>query len=181
MPKITTKRDDILRKAEMLEMLRSDSEPWLKALIALLWMYGKRISETLAVKKSDVWKDKKYLYVRFNVLKKKKRKNAPTPKPYVKKKTLRHSGAKYILEYLADLEEETLFNVSRQLALYYLKKINPKSWFHLFRESLATEMAEHGASEEQLLHWFDWERADSAHTYVKRGTKLIEMEADRAD
>lgn len=162
-------------------MLSSDCEPWLKALIALLWMFGKRISETLAVKRSDIWKDKKYLYVRFHVLKKKGRKDAPIPKPYIKKKTLRHSGAKHILGYVATLEDESLFHVSRTLAYYYLKKINPEAWFHLFRESLATEMAEHGASEEQLLTWFDWEKADQAHEYVKHGTKLIEIEADRVD
>ena len=64
--------------------------------------------------------------------------------------------------------------ISRQLALYYLKKISPTSWFHLFRESLATSMAEEGASEEELMHWFDWDTPASAHKYVKRGTKLTE-------
>jgi hypothetical protein len=66
-----------------------------------------------------------------------------------------------------------------QKAQYYLKKVNKNVWWHLFRESLATEMAERGATEEELMHWFDWSRADTAHQYVKRGIKLTEKWSDR--
>jgi len=64
-------------------------------------------------------------------------------------------------------------------ARYWFRKANPNAWFHLFRESLATKMAEHGATEEELMHWFDWDRVDTAHEYVKRGTKLTEKWAER--
>jgi hypothetical protein len=40
-------------------------------------------------------------------------------------------------------------------------------------------MAEMGATEEELMHWFDWSDPRVAHEYVKRGTKLIEKWADR--
>ena len=70
-------------------------------------------------------------------------------------------------------------HISRNLALYYLKKIAPNWWWHLGRESLATRMAEDGASEEELMHWFDWDTVDSAHKYVKRGTKLTEKWSER--
>lgn len=69
--------------------------------------------------------------------------------------------------------------ISRQLALYYLKKVAPDWWWHLARESLATRMAEEGATEEELMHWFDWSRVDMAHVYVKRGTKLTEKWSER--
>jgi hypothetical protein len=40
-------------------------------------------------------------------------------------------------------------------------------------------MAEKGATEEDLMHWFDWDRVDTAHEYVKRGTKLTEKYSER--
>ena len=180
MPKIKTKRSDIYRKFEIAEML-NNSDPWLKALIALSAIFGKRISEILKLQKTDLRVDDRYLYVRFLVSKKRTRKDAPIPKPYLKRITLKHPLVPYILDYVKVIEDQTLlFNgMTRQRALYYLKKVNPQAWFHLFRESLATEMAERGATEEQLMHWFDWDRVDTAHEYVKRGTKLTEQYAER--
>jgi integrase len=69
--------------------------------------------------------------------------------------------------------------IGRELAWYYLKKVAPNWWWHLARESLATRMAEEGATEEELMHWFDWETPASAHKYVKRGTKLTEKWSER--
>jgi len=34
-------------------------------------------------------------------------------------------------------------------------------------------MAERGATEEELMAWFDWDRYDTAHGYVKGGPKLL--------
>lgn len=50
-----------------------------------------------------------------------------------------------------------------------LKKVTT-AWAHLFRTSLATEFAEEGASEEDLLFWFDWDRVQTAHNYVKHAS-----------
>jgi len=177
MPKIKTKRNDILRTQEVLTML-NDSPDWLQCLIAIAWIFGKRISEILKVRKEDIWTDERYLYIRFYVSKKKTRKDEPIPKPYTKRISLIHPGVKYILNYTQE-KEGKLFDISRNLAWYYLKKVNPNTWFHLFRESLATEMAEHGATEEMLMHWFDWDRVDTAHDYVKRGVKLTEELSER--
>jgi len=69
--------------------------------------------------------------------------------------------------------------ISPSLARYYLKKIAPSWWWHLCRESLATSMAEEGATEEELMHWFDWETPNSPHKYVKRGTRLTEKWSER--
>ena len=178
MPTIKTRRADILRKPEIQTMLKS-SEPWLACLIALAWIFGKRINELLRLTKEDIRQDNQFLYVRFHVSKKKTRTDQPIPKPFLKRITLNHPGVEYIETYLQQIESGPLFHCSRQLAHYYLKKVNPKAWFHLFRESLATEMAEHGATEEKLMHWFDWDRVDTAHEYVKRGTKLTEELSER--
>lgn len=186
MPEIKTRRNDILRRKEIVETLRKASmlkKPWgdaLPCLITIAWLFGKRISEILKLKRQDIWVREGYLYIRFFVSKKKARKDAPVPKPYLKRITLKHDGPKIILSYIKILQQEELFpNMSRELAWYYLKKVNEKAWWHLFRESLATEMAERGATEEKLMHWFDWDRVDTAHAYVKRGTKLTEELSER--
>lgn len=69
--------------------------------------------------------------------------------------------------------------MDRHKPKYFLKKVYPFVWWHLFRESLATQMAEKGATEEELMHWFDWDRVDIAHEYVKRGSKLTEKWSER--
>ena len=56
-----------------------------KCLIALLWLFGKRISEVLRLKRKDLWFDEHFLYVRFSILKKKGEYKA------VKKITLKNS------------------------------------------------------------------------------------------
>lgn len=179
MPKIKTRRQDIIRKHEALKLLKK-AKPWLACAIALAWIFGKRINEILKVKREHVWTDKAYLYVRFFVSKKKTRKTQPIPKPYLKRINMKHPGVRYILRHLEKVKAGPLFpKMTRQLALYYLKDLSPKIWWHLFRESLATEMAERGATEEKLMHWFDWDRVDTAHAYVKRGTKLTEELSDR--
>jgi len=40
-------------------------------------------------------------------------------------------------------------------------------------------MAEREATEEELMNWFDWERPDTAHSYVKGGIKLTEKWSER--
>lgn len=157
----------------------SESEPWLQCLICMAWLFGKRINELLKVSKDDVRAEDGYLYIRFFVSKKKTRKDQPVPKPFLKRITLKNPYTKPIIDYIGMVDGPLFPNMSRQLAYYYLKKVNSQSWFHLFRESLATEMAERGATEEKLMHWFDWDRVDTAHQYVKRGTKLTEEYSER--
>lgn len=205
MPTITTKRSDILRKPEVLDVLK-EAESWLSCLISLAWIFGKRINEMLKVQRDDIWIDGKFLYVRFHVSKKRNRKEHPVPRPYLKRITISHPGVRYIMNYIHTIKEGYIFPASTKpriktiknkatgkvytyemegghihgdTALYYLKKLSEKVWWHLFRESLATEMAERGATEEQLMHWFDWDRVDTAHQYVKRGTKLTEELSER--
>jgi len=182
MPTIRTKRSDILRRAEVLGTLKRSEEvgSWLSCLIALAWIFGKRINELLRLEKSHLYSEGNFLFVRFFVSKKKTRKDPPTPRPYLKRISLGHPGVPYITRHREKIEEGKLFpGMYREKAYYWLKKVNDKVWWHLFRESLATEMAEHGATEEELMHWFDWDRVDTAHAYVKRGTKLTEKWSER--
>jgi len=185
----------------------------MKCIIALLWIFGKRINEILRLKREDIWIDDRFLYVRFTVSKKRHRREAPIPETYLKKIRLDHPYVPYILRWVERIREGYIFpswsrakkvkvrtkyenregktvtgeyeyvieggHLTRQRVYQLLKKINPDAWLHLFRESLATYMAERGASEEELMHWFDWSDIRTAHKYVKRGTKLIEKWAER--
>lgn len=71
-------------------------------------------------------------------------------------------------------EDLTEGHMSRVRAWKIIKSLNDKAWIHLFRRSLATQMAELGATEDELMSWFDWDSPLTAHKYVKRGTKLTE-------
>jgi len=203
LPIIKTKRTDILRNPEV-ESLLAQADPWLACLIALCWMFGKRINEYVRLKRDDLWIEGDYLFVRFLVSKKRGPKEPPVPHPYLKKIRKDHPGVQHIYDYIGMIKEGYLFpaatkprvriikmkdktytyqieggHIHVDTALYYLKKLNRDVWFHLFRESLATRMAEKGATEEDLMHWFDWDRVDTAHEYVKRGTKLTEKWSER--
>ncbi|MCK4435145.1 site-specific integrase [Candidatus Bathyarchaeota archaeon] len=215
MPIIKVKRSDILRKPEIDNMLNNAASVYngvrLQCIIALAWLFGKRINEILQLKRQDIRKDTNFLYVRFHVSKKKTRKDAPLPKPFLKRIRLQHPYVHYILDWIVNIKEGYIFPSYGQprtihvklknketgeiLKVYeyhkeggylsdarvkqLLRLVNPNAWWHLFRESLATYMAERGATEEELMHWFDWDRVSTAHEYVKRGTKLTEKWSER--
>jgi integrase len=174
MPKVKVVRTDILRKAEITDML-SHASPQMQALIALSWAFGKRISENLALQKADIYLADNSLFVRYKVLKKRK-----ASAPYLKRLTLKHPAVDYIIDYLNHAKDGPLFpGLTRQLANYYIKKINPQSYMHLFRHSLATEMSEHCFTVQQLMSWFDWENPEIAMNYVQRGPALTKELSDR--
>ena len=215
MPKVKVNRTDILRKPEVDAMLEKAGSVYmgerLQCMIALAWIFGKRIREILRLKREDIWTDDRFLYVRFTVSKKRGRQ--PVHSMYVKKIRLDHPHVPYILNWVNRIGEGYIFpgytrprkvkvkarwkgrdgevkekqyeyeweggHLSDARARQLIKQVNPQAWWHFFRESVATQMAEVGATEEELMHWFDWSDPRVAHAYVKRGTKLIEKWADR--
>jgi integrase len=216
-PRIKVQRADVLRKPEIDAMLERAGGVYmgerLQCIIALAWLFGKRIKEILRLKREDVWTDSRFLYVRFHVEKKPRKREPPIPRPYVKKIRLDHPYVPYVLNWISRIGEGYVFqgdtkprtfrvkakwigrdgkpvekeyeykieggHLSDARVRQLLKQVYPNAWWHLFRESLATHMAEMGATEEELMHWFDWSDPKTAHAYVKRGTKLIEKWADR--
>jgi len=217
LPKVKVRREDILRREEVDLMLQRAKDLYmsdrLQCIIALAWLFGKRIKEILTLRREDLWTDDKYLYVRFRVGKKRRRTEPPVPHFYTKKMNLNNPYIPYVTSWLSKVHTGYLFpsytkpRIIKVKAKYtdktgnlvekeyyykhdgghlsdarlrqLIKEINPNAYWHLFRESLATQMAEHGATEEELMHWFDWSDSRVAHEYVKRGTKLIEKWADR--
>lgn len=70
-------------------------------------------------------------------------------------------------------------HISPELAWKWVHFLNPDAWVHLFRTSLATMMAEHSYTEDELMHWFDWNDPRTAHGYVKGGTTMLQKGAER--
>lgn len=175
MPVIKVKRKDILRKKDILYLLKN-ADSRMRCLIALSWAFGKRVSENLLLQREEIFVEKEHLNVRFHVLKKRKNKDAT----YLKTITVKHPAVPFILEYAKDIGEGPLFpGFTRQLALYYLKKLNKDTYLHLFRKSLATEMSEHSFTVQQLMSWFDWSEPKIAMEYVSRGPGLTKELSER--
>ena len=78
--------------------------------------------------------------------------------------------------HYVDLDEGRM---GARRAYQVLKKLNKQAWLHLFRHSLATQMAEQEATEEQHMAWFDWDRYDTAHNYVRGGPRLTRKWSQR--
>jgi len=181
----------------------------IKCLVALLWLFGKRITENLKLKRKDIRVSKGYLYVHYIISKKKAQQGKPIPERRLKRMTLENPYTQYVIDYvegIADPEaylfpgrsrERTIKVYNKRLDKTYVYKkeampimsnahayrilrgLDPDVWCHLFRHSVATEMAERGYTEEQLMAWFDWDRYDTAHGYVKGGPKLTEKASKR--
>lgn len=235
MPLIKTKRDDIIREKELQRLLDECERDtvdgkkvvnygknlfqikfiptMIQCLIALMWLFGKRITETLRLKRKDIWVDEEWLYVRFRVLKKRSRKSEPIPVLRLKKITLDNPYVPYVTRYINTITnddawlfpgrkrkrefdvpwtnpetnevivyhyvDEDVGRMGKEHAWRIMKGLSKSVWNHLFRTSLATTMAEFEATEEHLMNWFDWDKYETAHGYVKAGPRLTEKWSKR--
>jgi len=166
---------------------------WFQACLAIAWLFGKRISEILTLKREDCSFDSEYIHIRFLVLKKSRRKKTgqkiskdeyERKNRFLKRISVKNPYAHYIIDHLDQVETGWLFTIEgRRVSRFQLhrrlKKCDPNAWFHLFRHSLATVMAERGATETELMSWFDWTAPKVAHGYVVRGPKLTERLSNR--
>lgn len=181
----------------------------LQCIIAILWLFGKRITEVLTLTREDIWVEGDYLFVYFVVRKKKRKSQGPLGNRFLKKIRLDHPYTKYIVDYISQFEKGYIFPsygkghrvkipvkhkdgsiiyhehvrpsgvLSDARVRQLIKKVNANCYPHFFRESLATKMAEEGATEYELMYWFDWDTTQSPSKYVKRGTKLTEKWSER--
>jgi len=154
-----------------------------------MWIYGKRISEVISLKTQSVRVNGEYLAILFNVLKKKNRKDPGVLRPFTKRVTLENPYTKYIMNWWKEIKTLETFMfprpqtkmgyIYRQYAHNVLKSINPRISAHLFRHSLATQMAESGATAYELVNWFDWDRTDTALEYIRRSGAMTERLSNR--
>jgi len=175
MPRIKALREDILRPDEVKVLLkRLEHRPMLRCLIAILYGFGCRVSEAISLRRGDVRIVRKSLAIRFPL---KKRRPVGGVRPSIERRlAISHYLSSYILDWIAKLPEDPdawLFpsrkggHISRVWVWMKLKEIDEKLWPHLFRHSLATLMAEHGASAFDLVSWFGWSSLDTALKYVR--------------
>lgn len=175
-------------------------------MIAILWLFGKRITEVVTLQRKDVQKDAQYLTLYFRVLKKKELMR------YRKQIVLTNPYTTYVLRWIEILDarkpaqadpllynpyifpggsEPRVYTVKSKEKEYVYKRtrkgfmsankawkiihfLDPDAWPHLFRHSLATKMAEEGATEAELMAYFDWDDSRTAHGYVIRSGRLGE-------
>ncbi len=173
-----------------------------KCMLCLLYVFGRRLTGILKLRRSDFWTKRGYLYVRFTVLKKSRRVEGLKPKTRVKRVNIKKQTkyVQHITAYVSRLRTEStplfpgysqphtktvkrkdpagrVLNVykyevategimSRQQAYKIIKAINPHVYPHWFRHSLATQLAEEGIDQWQLMNWFDWDRFATAKRYV---------------
>jgi len=189
-------RQDVIRSVELGQILdmAEDVErfgiPGLgwQALISIMWLFGKRVSEIIPLRTQDVRVDGEYLHILFTVLKKRSLTDPGMRRPFQKRMTLENPYTEYIIEwwnrvgknrYLFHRSQTQMGYIYRQYAHLVLKGISPKISAHLFRHSLATQMAEDGATAYELVSWFDWDRTDTALQYIRRGGAMTERLSKR--
>ncbi|RKX46022.1 MAG: hypothetical protein DRP27_02550 [Thermotogae bacterium] len=174
MPKVKTWREDIIRPEEVKGLIAKTSNPMLKCLIAILYAFGCRISEALELRRKDVRIERDYLAIRFPL---KKRRPKSGFKPVIERRLDRnHYLVKYIIDWVSQIEDSDSYifpsrhkgkHLSRVRAWQLLKEIDEKIWPHAFRHSLATLMAEHGASALEMKAWFGWGSLNTALFYIE--------------
>ena len=196
MPIYKYKRDDVIRPNELDQILTKSREvnkyglpgiAW-QCFVSILWLYGKRVSEIVSLKTDAIRIDPNYLNILFHVLKKARKKDPGIKRPFTKRVTLENPYTKYIIEwknqlgyseYLFPRPQTKMGYIYRQYAHEVLKSISLRISSHLFRHSLATQMAESGATAYELVNWFDWDRTDTALEYIRRSGQMTQRLSNR--
>ncbi|MHC4573371.1 MAG: tyrosine-type recombinase/integrase [Planctomycetota bacterium] len=190
MGKIKSDRTDIIRPDELkVYLAMAKRNPKHQGLMAMLYAYGKRVSEVVPMKRSELQFTDKGLMARFLILKHRP-KSGVLPYKW-KRLSLEHWLYPYIEGYTQFRDrqygpEGLLFpshsesgHLTRQGALWILKKYSPDIWPHLFRHSLAVQMAESGATLPDLIAYFDWLDDKTAVHYIRTYGQAMDILADK--
>lgn len=164
---MTKAKKNVLSKGEVIALVNKSNNMQIKAAISMMYITGGRVSEVLAVKAKDLWKeDDKFLCIQMPVLKKRKI-NAVSK--IVRKVPLQSFFTKTIISWVNDYNQfqpdDYLFQYTRKHIWKKIKHLDPEVHPHLFRHSLATEMGKR-VSMKVLQDWFAWSNLNMAQTYV---------------
>ncbi len=178
----TTEIDEILSRARSLSYLGLKGDAW-ECVFALFWAFGKRVSEIVGLRVSDIAVRGINLAVTFTI---RKKRGGARPRR-TKILNLENKYAIIIQRYWNSIrgKQTFLFPRSTKMGHIYpkyvwdaiqLMEFEQPVWTHLFRHSLATELAANEISAWEMKEWFDWEKIDTADEYVSSsgvGTKKI--------
>lgn len=177
MPKYKFKRDKLTSLEEVMEMISKAEEPWLKAIISFLYVFGCRISEALELRIGDVhiFKEGKNLILEVELpyLKKKDKPEGPYEKFHVLRANVNEAPIlfpflKYYLNIKNNLEPyEKVFPYTRVYVWMKLKKLNENISPHVFRHDRLTKLAIKYADPFLLKYWAGWEDLRPAQNYVE--------------
>jgi integrase len=179
----------------LIKLTETLGHPLYKALVALLFETGGRISEVLNLRKSNFVKQKNYLEIReipvlkryrkiekisdtskksgFHWITEKRREFRSIPIP------LSSPLIFYIIEYIQKLkDDEKLFPITRQTAFNKIRQAgkvldkNLELYPHWFRAQKASQLAsEYGFDVFGLQEFFKWVDSDMARHYASLGAK----------
>jgi len=189
LPRYTYKRDSYLSRDEVLDMIEAANEDWLKALIALLYLYGMRISEALRLTPNDFSTEyKKWLACRVRLSKKRKTKGPVEPMHILRANYKKESLRPFILPLMRHLidrtkrfPQEPLWVQDRTTIWKKIKQLNANCSPHFFRHSRLYHLAEKGATAVVLRDWAGWSDLRPAGSYIQAGGHLAKKYADRIE
>ena len=210
---VRVQRKDVLSFEEIESMIRQaekiNNEYFrlrAKALIAL-FASGKRRAEVASLTMDDLYVDGDFLYVRFTVVK--KRKKQVITKVREKKFPLKNRFTQFILDYWRWMQKHhpeckylfpSVTNVFGQALAFHrdkhltgrqilniIKDLNPKAWCHLFRETRAANVIRADQAKGKLdiftvykvMFSLDLERESTAWNYIRRyASEVVSPEED---
>jgi len=188
--------DDIIRRAGKIDYILPPAG-W-QCLFSLFRVYGKRVGEVCRILLADIKIDDEFLSVTFTIEKKIRQipntdKIKYLPNRYTKRISLNNPFVMhYILPFLNNRPQYITDRLGGSKFLFPCprvdKPIYPKYvwdainrmgfkqpiWSHLFRHTLATELAGENISTFELKSWFDWESIVLADKYVSRAGVLTD-------
>ena len=191
MGKVKSSRSDIIRPDELkVYLAMAKRTPHHVGLMAMLYAYGKRITEVVRLKRSELQFTDKGIMTRFQILKLRP-KSGVLPFKW-KRLAPDHWLTPYITRYIESrdlfypVDQGYLFpgrgitgHLTRQGALWILNRYSGDIWPHLFRHSLAVQMAEAGATLPDLVAYFDWSDDKTALHYIRSYGQAMDALADR--
>lgn len=192
---------DVLDKAEFDEIIRLSLDMDYKGvsgsgwacLFVIFWQFGKRISEVVELRTSDLSIRGDMLYVTFRIRKKRGENKLPPRREPVS------VNDRYVREYIIPYwesirdSEEFLFprpqtkmgHIYPQYVWDYIQLFDLEQpvWTHLFRHTLANDVAQmEGVTAYQFQSMFDWSSLKQADAYLsKMGANLTPIARKREE
>ena len=165
MPRYSYKRDP-LTPEEIGTMVSGADTPTFRALIIVLWLYGMRIGEALALQKKDFTFHKRSMTLHI-ALEKKREDGSPLIAAHNVKLSDNAPYYAILSEYILAAPEGRLFPMSRTTAWRHVKKLLNECSPHFFRHSRASRLAAETDNILELVDWFGWADPRPAMRYIQ--------------